>query len=109
MLQHLCVFDNMSTHPMLHVMCPYFTLPEMDLRESRRQIELVLSAKYERDDPPYYWEPERHGGSHYASTFSAQLKPYTSPPLYQLNSSRCVPITTQGIPPLKRSSSQADE
>jgi len=31
----------------------------MDLRQSRRQIELVLSAQYERDDPPYFWEPER--------------------------------------------------
>jgi hypothetical protein len=37
----------------------YFMLPEMDLRESRRQIELVLSAKYDRDDPPYYWQSER--------------------------------------------------
>ena len=37
----------------------YFMLPEIDLRESRRQIELVLSAKYNRDDPPYYWQPER--------------------------------------------------
>ena len=31
----------------------------MDARESRRRIELVLTAKYDRDDPPYYWQPER--------------------------------------------------
>jgi len=37
----------------------YFMLPEIALRESRRQIELVLRASYERDDPPYYWQPER--------------------------------------------------
>ena len=37
----------------------YFMLPEIDLRESRRQIELVLSAKYDRETPAYYWQPEK--------------------------------------------------
>lgn len=37
----------------------YFMLPEVDLRESQRQIEVVLSARYDREDPPYYWQPER--------------------------------------------------
>ena len=37
----------------------YFALPELDARERRRRIELVLTAEYDREDPPYYWQPER--------------------------------------------------
>ena len=37
----------------------FFMLPAVDVRESKRQIELVLSAEYTRDESSYYWRPER--------------------------------------------------
>ena len=37
----------------------FFALPDIDIRESKRQIELVLSARYDRDETSYYWRPER--------------------------------------------------
>ena len=34
----------------------YFALPSMDLRESKRQIEVVLSASYSKSSQMYAWE-----------------------------------------------------